>query len=187
MRQILECYPFSDASVRIAEGFITNSAATDGQPGLANKGIDYILKSGPRFHSFPVYNMMEGEVHFGINDNWGKFVAVRRASGGYRYDVIYAHLKTINPKLQQTAYRAGVQAAVPAGFLLGESGATGDTKGFNRLHIELHRKNLETGIREKLDPYGVYDTISSGKYPQPGQSLAGLEHFWTEDNPALVE
>jgi len=51
----------------------------------------------------------------------------------------------------------------------------------------MHRKNLKTGKRKVLDPYGVYDRASSGKYPQPGESLKGLNHYFTSNNPQFAK
>ncbi len=47
-------------------------------------------------------------------------------------------------------------------------------------------KNLKTGERKIIDPYGVYSRASSGRYPKPGESLSGLPHYFTSDNPKFV-
>ena len=51
----------------------------------------------------------------------------------------------------------------------------------------MQRKDLKTNERTVIDPYGVYDKVSSGKYPQPGESLKGLEHYFATDEPDFAK
>lgn len=187
-KKFLEYYPFKNIGVCLAEGFSVYDGNLRDVPGRKHLGIDYVLKKSGEFVSFEVFSMFEGDVHFGVSDSWGKYFVVSKVIGECRYDVIYAHLDHINVELQKYSIIQGDRDfVVPAKYFLGMAGTTGDTKSIRQLHIELHEKNLQTGERNKLDPYGVYDRLRSRKYPQPGESLTGCNHFWTSDSPGFIQ
>ncbi len=187
MEKILQCYPFKDAGVKVAEGF----AAYDGNlrtvPGEVHQGIDYALRKNNEFASFEVFSMFEGDVRFGVSEKLGRFFVISVETGELRYDCVYAHLDHINEDLQKYAIiRGEMDFVIPARYSLGWAGTAGSSRGVRHLHIEIHEKNLKTGQRRKLDPYGVYGRLSGGGYRQPGESLAGLDHIWISDQPDLV-
>ena len=187
MIKFLECYPFKHIGLKIAEGFSAYDGNLGDMAGESHFGIDYVLKKNGEFISFEVYSMFEGALSFGVSASLGKFFTISRQIGDFRYDLIYAHLDHINEDLQKyELIRGEMDFIVPSRYFLGWSSATGLTHGIRQLHIELHGKNLVTGEKNKLDPYGVYDRLSSGKYRQPGQTLAGLNHLWISDEPEFA-
>ncbi len=169
--RLLENYPFKNIGVTIAEVFLPYS------------GIDYVLKKSGEFAGFEVFTMFEGDVEFGVSNLWGKYFIVSKTIGEYRYDCVYAQLDNINEDLQKYAIIKGDRDfLVPGKYFLGW--ASGNTKTMRRLHIELFQKNLRTGERKKLNPYGTQ--MTGNKCPQPRESLEGFDHFWNSDEPEFV-
>ncbi len=186
--RLLECYPFKQIGVTIAEGFSAYDGTLRDVPGKFHGGIDYVLKKSDEFASFEVFSMYEGDVRFGVSNQWGKFFIISKQIGECRYDTIYAHLDHINEDLQKYAIIQGDKDfVVPEKYFLGLSGTTGNTKSIRQLHIELHEKNLRTGKRTQIDPYGIYDRASSLKYPDPGKPLSPHAHVWREDLPEFIK
>ncbi len=190
--KILKCYPFGllNPLVLLIEGFKEYVGILGDKPGEPHGGIDYARKQGEDFISFEVFSMHDGYVFRGRSDSWGNFVKICKEIGDYRFETVYAHLKNI-PKAFPILPKAGESKnkgmVIPAGRFLGRAGTSGDTKTNIQLHFELQIKNLKTKKRQKVDPYGVYNSYTSGKYPQPGQSLSGLKHFWTTDSPHFAD
>lgn len=184
MSGFLRNYPFSDSRARLVEGFAAYDGILNDTPGAPHRGIDYVLRLRGRYLPFDVHAMHAGRARQGCSRTWGKFVIVSAKDGDEYYDTLYAHLDAIPKTIPPLTASAPASILLPAGAYLGRAGTSGDTKGIPQLHIELHL--LNDGQREKLDPYGVYDRASSGRYPQPGNTLAGLEHAWTTDVPATV-
>lgn len=188
--KILECYPFklTDPTVELIEGFSEYDGNLKDKPGDLHNGIDYVRRKGDKFVSFEVYSCHDGETHQGLSKTWGKFVTIKKMiSKNLRYYTIYAHLSKVNPNiplLPENKDRERPKGLkVRSGFLLGRSGITGRTNRLIQLHFELHK--IKGDKREKIDPYGLNLRFSSGKYPQPGQSLSKLSHYWTSNNPLL--
>ena len=190
--KILSRYPFSDSRIQLVEGFSAYDGVIGDEPGATHKGIDYVLLIDGEYRSFDVFSMCEGTAFRGTSESWGEFVIVHLLSNEIRYSVVYAHLSevesTIAPQLierdgQSVANEQGTHVSV--GQRLGLTGTSGWTNGIIQLHLELHQKELQTDVTQKLDPYGVYDRASSGRYPQPGAPLQGLEHAWVTDEPRL--
>lgn len=193
MEKLLVCYPFSDPRVELVEGFSVYDGTIGDEPGMPHKGIDYVLRQGDTCVPFPVYAMHDGEAFQGVSDSWGTFVIVYVVIGDTRYGTVYAHLDAIDggiaPYFLDAAKKDKNPRGTPlrSGRLLGTTGTSGLTNGIPQLHLELHAKDLGAGTTLKLDPYGVNDRASSGRYPQPGASLHGLEHAWTTDRPPLAQ
>ena len=188
MIKLFECYPFKNLGIQIAEGFSVYDGNLRDVPGKVHLGIDYVLKKSDEFASFEVFSMYEGDVEFGVSNSWGKYFIISKTVGECRYDTVYAHLDNINVDLQKYAIIQGDREfIVPSKYYLGWSGTTGDTKNIRQLHIELHEKNLRTGQRRTLDPYGIYDRLSSGKYRDLGHVLNNLMHVWVSDSPEFIE
>ena len=190
--KILQRYPFSDSRIRLVEGFSAYDGVIGDEPGALHKGIDYVLQVDEEYRAFDVLSMCEGVAFRGTSESWGEFVIVHFPFNGALFSVVYAHLSevesTIAPQFverdgQSVANEQGTHVTV--GQRLGVTGTSGWTNGIIQLHLELHQKELKTGVTQKLDPYGVYDRASSGRYPQPGVSLRGLEHAWVMDEPWL--
>jgi len=189
--KILQCYPFEKLNppVVLVEGCKAYDGAIGDKPGKRHKGIDYIRKKGELFLSFDVFSSQDGKAFQGLSETWGKFVSVRQEINGIRLDTIYVHLDKVNPKIPVLPSKNVEIEFMPirAGEWLGIAGITGNTRGITQLHWEMHRKNLKTGKRKVFDPYGVYKRTSSGKYPQPGESLKGLSHYFASDNPQFAK
>ncbi len=186
LNRCLACYPFIDRRVRLVEGFAAYDGVLGDEPGAPHQGIDYALSIDGHLQPFDVFSMHDGVAFRGRSTTWGEFVSIySREFDTVQYVTIYAHLDEIiaDIPLLPKPGAEGVGEPVQSGDRLGCCGASGQTNGIPQLHVELHRKNLATGERERLDPYGVYDRTSSGRYPQPGESLAGLSHFWTSSVP----
>ena len=184
--KLLECYPFklAEPPIELIEGFAAYDGNLNDAIGAPHKGIDYVCRRAGQLVPFPVYAMHAGRAIQGWSRSWGKFVRVRQIQpGGVCYDTIYAHLDEVEPAIPDITNPMTTGLAVSAGGWLGVAGTTGDTKGLAQLHIELHR--LAERLL-KLDPYGINDRFSSGKYPQPGQTLGGLAHYWTSDDPPFA-
>jgi hypothetical protein len=187
MLSLLENYPFKNIGIEVAEGFVVSKNNPRSALGGLPNGIDYILKKQEEYVSFEVFSMYEGHIRFGVSQKWGKFFVISKTLGSFQYDTVYAHLDFINEDIQKYAIIHGdMDFIIPGKYFLGMCGKTGDTKKIRQLHIELHEKNVLTGERKKLDPYGIYDRLSSGKYPKPGELLNKLPHAWVEDYPEFV-
>lgn len=202
MQKILEYYPFSlfEPPVVLIEGFLSYDGNLKDVPGDPHKGIDYVRKVDEKFISFDVFSSHDGEAFQGLSETWGKFVVIRKKiSKNIRYDTIYAHLKKIDETIPPLPRKNNKDMwpersplkpkgnTIKAGVWLGVAGATGNTKGIIQLHFELHRVDLKNDTREKIDPYGLNLRWSSGKYPQPGESLKVLSHFWKNDLPDFAK
>ncbi len=192
MYKLLERYPFSDHRIQLIEGFATYDGALGDMPDTPHKGIDYILNLNSTYHSFDVYAMHPGTAFRGVSKSWGNFVIIHRAFEDRRYSTVYAHLETIDPAITPLPDEGEIDdgtkpAGTPlvTGHKLGVIGISGWTHGIPQLHLELHEKDLKTNATQKLDPYGLNDRASSGKYPQPGKSLHALDHAWISDLPLL--
>jgi murein DD-endopeptidase MepM/ murein hydrolase activator NlpD len=199
MYRLFQCYPFANPAVRLVEGFKAYDGVLKDPIGAPHKGIDYVLKDGEEHRTFNVYAMHDGLAYQGVSTSWGNFVLIYLApDNGRLYRTVYAHLDSVLGALpQQTArsqsgkdHRNINGFAVTAGTLLGRAGTTGQTNGITQLHLEFHDATAmspdEKSGLEKIDPYGVYDRASSGRYRQPGVSLAGLDHAWVSDDPAFA-
>lgn len=191
--KFLKCYPFKMVSpvVRLVEGFKAYDGVLDDELGKKHGGIDYVrVDEKGNFMSFEVFSAHSGNVFQGKSESWGNFVKVCQEIKNYRLETIYAHLEDI-PKEFPLLFKAGEAKnkgmIISGGRFLGRAGISGDTKGFIQLHFELQIKNLKTGKRKKIDPYGVNDTYLSGKYPQPGESLRRCKHYWTSNNPPFAD
>jgi hypothetical protein len=190
MKKFLEKYPFLDSRVKLVEGFSVYDGVIGDVPGKTHKGIDYVLVVDGSYSPFAVTSMHDGMAFHGTSETWGEFVVIYKTLGHKRYNTIYAHLNKVNPNIPpQFLEKDGERVlneddfTIMAGEFLGTAGITGSTNGIIQLHIELHEKDLRTGLSQKLDPYGINDRASSGRYPQPGQSLSGLKHCWIHDQP----
>src|ERR1051326_3107620 len=161
MIKFLENYPFKWLGVKIGEGFSVYDGHLGDIAGQPHLGIDYVLKKGNEFASFEVFNMFEGSAEFGVSTDLGKYFIIGKTEGDFLLQVVYAHLDNINEDLQKYAIIQGDREfIIPARYQLGWTGKTGLTHGIRQLHIEVHQKNLVTGEKQKLDPYGVYDRFS---------------------------
>lgn len=194
MKKLLQNYPFSNLQIRLVEGFSAYDGVLGDQVGAPHKGIDYILKGDDAFIPFDVHAMHDGMAFQGKSDSWGTFVIIYAASAeGIRLSTIYAHLDSLTiPIALQYIEQDGQRIRNPQGTLIhagqkiGQSGTTGWTNGVNQLHLEVHAKNEATNETVKLDPYGLNDRASSNRYPQPGSSLVGLDHYWLQDLPPMA-
>lgn len=193
MEKLLACYPFADPRIKLVEGFSAYDGAIGDEPGKPHRGIDYVLYLDGIFRSFDIYAMHDGIAFQGKSDSWGTFVLLHLERDGVRYRTVYGHLDTVDPDIapqfiEQNGQRIVNTAGTPlqTGHWLGRAGMSGWTNHIIQLHLELHQKDLVTDHTEKLDPYGVYDQASSGKYPQPGDSLRGLTHAWMTDEPPFA-
>ena len=99
------------------------------------------------------------------------------------FNTLYAHLDDISKNIPYYSkdFNNDSGVSVSNGTYLGMASNTGNTKGINQLHFEL--QIVGKGYSYRLDPYGVYDRLSSGHYPDPGRSLTGLRHFWNKNFP----
>lgn len=194
--KILENYPFEKLNppIILVEGLGGYDGVIGDEPGAEHKGIDYVLKTGEEYASFHVYATHEGEAFFGESEKgWGTFVNLRKTTpnGKIRFESLYVHLDTVNPKIPKLTPDGTERQYIhlQAGEYLGTAGNTGNTGKYKiiQLHFELQRKDLETNERKVIDPYGVYEKVSSGKYPQPGHLLTGLDHYFSTDNPGLMK
>lgn len=186
--KVLINYPFEklEPPVILVEGLGGYDGTIGDEPGGEHKGIDYVRKIDGEYVSFDVFTTNDGEAFWGISEKGlGHFVNLRKVVGDKRIETIYVHLEpgTINQKIPQMPTDGSpIQFAhLEAGEIVGKAGNTGNTGKYKiiQLHFEMQRKDLATNERKVIDPYGVYDKVSSGKYPQPGQSLNGLDHYFT--------
>ncbi len=191
MEKFLERYPFSGSCIQLVEGFSAYDGVIGDTPGTPHKGIDYVLRIDGSYQSFDVYSMHAGMAFQGISESWGNFVIIHTIIKQVRWSSVYAHLSDVDPSIapvfvEKDGQRITNESGTPVltGRTLGIAGISGWTNGIIQLHIELHEKEPKTDVTQKRDPYGIDDRASSGRYPQPGQSLAGLDHAWTTDAPA---
>lgn len=193
-RKVLKCYPFArliNPPVKLVEGFKVYDGYLGDERGREHKGIDYVrVDEKGRFLSFEVFSSHNGNVFRGRSDSWGNFVKVCQEIKNLRFETIYAHLESI-PKEFSILPKAGEPKnkgmIISQSRYLGKVGTSGDTKGNIQLHFELQIKNLKTGKRKRVDPYGIYDRYTSGKYPQPGESLKRGKHYWTSNRPLFAD
>lgn len=187
-RQFLSHYPFGDnLGIELAEGFSAYMGKLNDEKGQRHGGIDYAHFINKDITTkFTVYGSHGGQAFQGQNDSWGTYVMVFDVNMNYRS--VYAHLDpfTITKQIPLLPGQPGgsqtlVGLAIEPGFRLGEAGVSGDTKNMPQLHFEVIYKDSETKTYYKLDPYGLYAT--TGRYPQPGNSLNKLPHLWVTDNP----
>lgn len=187
MKKILKCYPFikEDPPVVLVEGFEAYDGVIGDQPNTPHKGIDFVRQNKKgRYVSFDIFSTQDGEAFQGLSKSWGKFVSISKVT----MTTIYAHLREVNSKIpffKRQKKKNGLK--IKAGYYLGKAGITGKTNRIIQLHFELLEKNLKKKQINKIDPYGIYKKASSGKYPQPGENLKGLKHYWAKDNPPFVE
>lgn len=186
--KFLQSYPFKKLNppVTLVEGCKEYDGVIGDPPGAKHNGIDYVRKKGKRYLSFNIFASDDGEAFQGVSKTWGNFVNVRKMIGGFRFETIYVHLDKVNPKIVFLPKDKKIKikfTKIKVGEWLGTAGITGNTNGIIQLHFEIQRKNLKTEKRKIIDPYGIYDKASSGKYSQPGESLKGLNHYFTSDNP----
>ncbi len=185
--RLLENYPFKNIGVTIAEGFSVCDGNLGDLPGKSHEAIDYALNKNGEYASFEVYSMFEGDVEFGVSQELGKYFIVSTQRGDFLYSCVYGNLDNINVDLQKYAIIQGDRDfMVPAKYFLGWSSTTGYSKKNRHLHIAVYEKNLVTGQRKKIDPYGMYDRLSSGRYVQPGKKLFGDSHVWTSSEPEFI-
>lgn len=187
--RFLKCYPFSHPHVVLVEGFESYDGTLGDPVGEPHKGVDYVRFWRGKPCPFDVFTMHAGIAWRGTSDTWGTFVIVHLVSENQktRWSTIYAHLDYVRKEIPLLSERErSLGRSLAAGFLIGRAGTTGTARGIVQLHLELHEKNLESGERFKRDPYGVYDRVSSGRYPQPGKSLQGLPHHFRDDLPPLA-
>ncbi|MBI3114895.1 MAG: hypothetical protein HYZ09_00155 [Candidatus Kerfeldbacteria bacterium] len=191
VQRFLVCYPFRDERIRLVEGFAAYDGVLGDLRGDPHKGIDYVLPHGGRFRSFDVCSMHRGAAVQGRSRTWGRYVLVYAKVGGAYVRTVSAHLRTVaaaiplTPKNPPAGWIEEHACLIPAGYPLGRAGATGKTHRIIQLHLELHRRE-EDGAWEKLDPYGLNDRASSGRYPQPGEPLTRLPHLWQSDSPPFA-
>jgi len=191
MEKFLKCYPFKDQRIKLVEGFRAYDGYLGDKKGAVHKGIDYVLElEKGRFITFDVFSAHDGEVFQSWSKRgWGKFVVIYKKIKKRRFITIYAHLAIVHPQIPSLNQRIKDKKenfVINEGKFLGKAGVTGWAKGRIQLHFELQIENRR-GEWIKIDPYGLDDVASSGKYPQPGQSLSGLEHFWTSDRPPFAD
>lgn len=185
----LNYYPFSkNDGIQIAEGYSEYDGNLFDKPGEIHWGIDYVKKVDEDYVSFMVYASHSGTAVKGYGKTWGNFVVVRfRDGNGAGFNTLYSHLKDIpkNIPFYVSDFNNDKGVEVGAGDFIGNAGTTGNTKGLNQLHFELQVVSGDSIYR--VDPYGVYDRLSSGKYRQPGQSLIGLRHYWVNNLPDFAK
>lgn len=89
----------------------------------------------------------------------------------------------------------GSGMTVQPGDLLGFAGTSGDASGIPQLHFELHLRgpDLASLGLGKRDPIGFYDYAEreiggevTRLYPQPGESLEGLPHWFASNTPPFA-
>ncbi|MBI4138032.1 MAG: M23 family metallopeptidase [Candidatus Wildermuthbacteria bacterium] len=185
---VLKNYPFPllSPAVTIAEGFEAYDGTLHDTPGDFHWAIDYVQTAGGAFLEFPVFSAHDGVVFQGEGNMWGKFVVVKdRSKISQGYNTLYSHLDSIPTRIpfMQFDINGSNGVLLPAGSYIGQASTTGNAKGIPQLHFEFHTVDLKTGATLRGDPYGVYQRLSSGFYPQPGDSLEGLLHYWETDNP----
>jgi len=187
--KILKCYPFAllDPPIRLVEGFKSYNGVLDDEAGKEHKGIDYVrIDEKGKYLTFDVFSTHDGNIFQGKSETWGNFVKVCKEIGKHRFETIYAHLEDIPkefPILSKPGESKNKGMIISEKKFLGRAGTSGDSKGFIQLHFELQIKNLKTGERRKVDPYGINDTYLSGRYPQPGEPLKRCKHYWISKEP----
>lgn len=196
--KILKCYPFERSAlmVELVETFGGYTGTLGDDPTKVHRGTDYIWKNEIGvFAPFKVFSAHDGIAFQGKSNSWGNFVKVYKDIGKHIISTIYAHLRDIPgniPILPETKKerknRKGLK--IKPDEFLGNAWTSGWTNGIPQLHFELQIKEIgskgEEGKWQKFDPYGIKKKIDCKEYPQPGQSLSGLEHYWTSDNPRFA-
>ena len=191
--KILECYPFKKLSPRVElietfGGYVGNLGDdTDKE----HKGTDYVWRNELGvFALFEVFSAHDGMAFKGKSDTWGNFVKIYTKIEENKIETIYSHLKDI-PKEIPTLFKGKKRRkkkkglVVKPGDFLGVAWTSGKANGCPQLHFELHL--TEKGKFKKLDPYGIYEKIDCGKYPQPGELLEGLNHFFITNDPPFAD
>ncbi|MSR73326.1 M23 family metallopeptidase [Candidatus Parcubacteria bacterium] len=187
-------FPLLSPSITVAEGFESYDGNLGDIPEAPHWAIDYVQKSGDKFLSFPVFSAHDGVVFQGFGKTWGKFVVVRKRgdlSASRRmqgYNTLYSHLDNIPESIpfMNSDIDNSEGIFLVSGTFIGDASVTGNTKGINQLHFEFHIVDTKTSITLRADPYGVYKRLSSRLYPQPGSSLFGLSHYWSNNFPPFA-
>lgn len=185
----LDNYPFNkEDGIQIAEAYSEYDGNLLDKKGDIHWGIDYVKRVNGEYLSFPVYSSHSGTAVKGYGKDWGNFVVIRfRDKNGIGFNTLYSHLKDIPKSIPYyiSDFNNDVGIEVKTADFIGNAGNTGNAKGINQLHLELHV--VSGGSIYRVDPYGVYDRLSSGKYRQPGQSLIGLRHYWSDNWPNFAK
>ena len=145
-------------------------------------GKNAVLRTGLKI-SVPTGYMVQVMNKSGIASKNGLVVGACVIDPGYVGELMI--------DLHNIGYGEATHKNIRAGDKIGQSGTSGWTNGFIQLHLELHDvTDMSEDEKEhrpvKLDPYGLDDRASSGRYPRPGQALAGLDHAWTCDEPPFA-
>lgn len=205
---------YRESPVQISEGFNHFIGALGNTPGAPHGGVDYTRrkedyagkKDEAQYLTFQVSATHSGYAFSGEDkDGIGSFVMIfsnlfydEETEEKKRFCTVYGHLKENHArrfkrydKNQEEMYLFEPEIAgtfVKGGELIGYSGNSGKANGYIRLHFGLiqYRMVKAQWKAEKVDPYGVYGDTANGDYPQPGDSLQHLCHYWREDNPALA-
>ena len=194
---VLENYPFPllNPPVTIAEGFDSYDGNLKDKPGSPHLAIDYVQKFGESYQSFPVFSAHSGSAIQGYGKTWGKFVIIRSGvnnrfnkngeSPDFTFNTLYSHLINVPdyiPFIKSDINEEG-GIDIESATHIGDAGTTGTTNGIPQLHFEMHEVNTKTKETFRIDPYGIYARLSSGKYPKIGDSLKNLPHYWKSDTP----
>jgi len=189
---VLENYPFTlmNPPVIIAEAFEAYDGYLGDKIGDYHWGIDYVQFDGDKFLPFPVYSAHAGIAFQGNGKTWGKFVVIRKRDDlGKGYNTLYSHLENV-PKYipyMDSDIDNSKGVFIESMAYIGDAGVTGNVKnGINQLHFEFHRVDSNKKTL-RLDPYGLYKRLSSDLYPQPGQSLQDIDHYWNSDLPEFAK
>lgn len=182
--RFLACYPFSDPRVQLLE---SPYAFFPVPPSFPYRGTDYVRHQGEVYVSFGVYAAAPGTASTSYNSLWGNFITVQHEALGHRFDTVYAHLERIVGDLPFVPedFRARHGRPVRAGELIGIAGSTGQSTGIIKLHFKLFSVGTDENDPRwhrhiEIDPYGI---SYLRRYPQPGESLEGLPHFFESDRP----
>lgn len=189
---VLENYPFAleNPPVTIIEGFEAYDGYLLDKPGDFHWAIDYVKNDNGNFMPFAVYSAHGGTAFQGYGKTWGKFVVIRmRNENGDGFNTLYSHLENVPIYLPYMSSDIDNSKGIEINAMtyIGDAGQSGNTKGINQLHFELHKVSGAEKRTVRIDPYGLYLRYSSGKYPQPGNTLFGLQHYWKNNEPGFVE
>ena len=183
-------FPLMSPEVTIAEGFDSYDGNLGDLPGDLHWGIDYVQNDNGKFLSFPVYSAHDGIAFQGFGRMWGSFVVIRKRDNfGRGFNTLYSHLENVPNTIpyMNSDFNSSKGIPIEAGKFIGYAGKTGNTKGVNQLHLEFHLVDQNNKTTFRADPYGVYKRLSSGLYPQPGDSLEELSHYWNSDFPSFAK
>lgn len=198
-KKILKCYPFKrlEKPVELVETFGGYVGRLGDDPEKPHEGTDYVWKNEIGvFAPFEVFSTHDGIAFQGESDSWGNFVKIYKDVGKHIISTIYAHLNDIPSEIpilpkDRTERKRTKGLSVKAGEFLGAAWTSGWTNECPQLHFELQIKEIgkdkKEGKWQKVDPYGIDKKIDCGEYPQPGQSLSGLKHFWISSNPPFAD